>query len=567
MAERGNKKARVRSVLGKVCLTLLSVAAFMVPGISEWQILSAWGKPQPVEIEADSGQQALPEQPSPMAAAYRVLSFNNLGMHCYDSDFSILSLLPPYNVVRAQVIKVGAAPQLLDDTQVRVNILGMKDSKGSINTTSKGKTNFWQYVKSLFGVSLPVNTGLSGAKMPGAANQSQPFKTFNHTKNWFGAEGVPITGYDDAMQPNPYPLMKVQAVDPATGAKLAALPTVVPASDEMNCGSCHLTGKIAARDPGVNWSKNANPTLQYRENILRLHDHKNGTGLFAGRPVLCAQCHYSKALDLKNQGPGPAQQGQPYLSRAIHGYHDTLIAQDSKTAKTCYYCHPGSKTRCLRGVMSVAGVVCIDCHGNMTAVGSTARRPWVDEPKCQSCHTGDAVNHLGTSIRYKVAYDNSQKVATPRIASNKRFAENGKALYNMSLGHNGVACEACHGSTHAEWPSREVNDNKAALQLQNHNGPLIECSSCHANGLQRTTSGPHGLHNINAAIWYDDGHSSFYEADKKSCQACHGVSLAGTVLSRAAAQRTFSVEGGNVSVAKGTPIGCTLCHEKPGSGD
>jgi len=38
------------------------------------------------------------------AAGYTVVGWNNLGMHCMDADFSVLSLLPPYNTIHAQVI-------------------------------------------------------------------------------------------------------------------------------------------------------------------------------------------------------------------------------------------------------------------------------------------------------------------------------------------------------------------------------------------------------------------------------------------------------------------------------
>jgi hypothetical protein len=35
---------------------------------------------------------------------YQVLAWNDLGMHCYDKDFSVFSLLPCFNVVHSQVI-------------------------------------------------------------------------------------------------------------------------------------------------------------------------------------------------------------------------------------------------------------------------------------------------------------------------------------------------------------------------------------------------------------------------------------------------------------------------------
>ncbi len=40
------------------------------------------------------------------------------------------------------------------------------DLSGSINTTSIGKTNFWDSMFKLFGVSQPPDVGILGYKMP-----------------------------------------------------------------------------------------------------------------------------------------------------------------------------------------------------------------------------------------------------------------------------------------------------------------------------------------------------------------------------------------------------------------
>jgi hypothetical protein len=128
-----------------------------------------------------------------------------------------------------------------------------------------------------------------------------------------------------------------------------------------------------------------------------------------------------------------------------------------------------------------------------------------------------------------------------------------------------MACQACHGSTHAEWPIADpkANDNVAATQLQGHTGPIIECTTCHGDGQALTTSGPHGLHNVNNRAW-NEGHKDFFSLGASTCQTCHGVALEGTVLSRAAADRRLvSDEGRSISIKKGTQISCTLCHENP----
>ena len=41
------------------------------------------------------------------AATSTLLGWNNLGMHCMDSDYSVFSILPPYNTIEAQLIVGG----------------------------------------------------------------------------------------------------------------------------------------------------------------------------------------------------------------------------------------------------------------------------------------------------------------------------------------------------------------------------------------------------------------------------------------------------------------------------
>jgi len=522
-----------------------------------------------------------------------VFAFNNLGMHCYDKDFSVFATLPPFNVVNAQVVRkgiTGSLPQLLDNTQASVSYSAVADSTGSINTTSVNKTNFWTYVESLFGASLPGDAGLLGQNMPGPGNLAQAFGEFDASMQWFTAAGIPITDRDDRGQLNTYPLMRIQPVDVATTNTLQPIFVVLPASDEMHCSNCHGAGGVAANDAtkvryGISgWSASIDPEIQYRENVLILHDAKRSTKLMAGKPVLCASCHYSPALDLNNAGPQGSQIGRTMFSLAMHGRHGKTLSENIPDSinlpvipdtgiSTCYNCHPGSVTQCLRGVMGSAGIICQDCHGGMLAVGGTFadRTPWVNEPKCQSCHTGDAVNHLGSNIRGTKTYNPSDPSATPIIATNKRFAEEDNKLFRNSRGHSGMACEACHGSTHAEWPvgNAAANDNIAPFQLQGHTGPIIECKTCHAGGPPLSIDGPHGLHNINDRNW-NGNHDNFFRQNPLLCEACHGLALEGTVLSRAAADRTlFGDDNKTVSVPKGAQVSCTLCHENPltGGGD
>ena len=38
------------------------------------------------------------------ATGWKVVAWNNLGMHCMDADFGVFAILPPYNTIQAHVI-------------------------------------------------------------------------------------------------------------------------------------------------------------------------------------------------------------------------------------------------------------------------------------------------------------------------------------------------------------------------------------------------------------------------------------------------------------------------------
>ncbi|MFH2001329.1 MAG: hypothetical protein ABIK28_16730, partial [Planctomycetota bacterium] len=98
----------------------------------------------------------------------RVFPVNDLGMHCMDEDFSVLSLLPPFNVLNVQVVYRNpfGFPYLLDGNTVGVEYSGTPDPTGSINTFSVGKTNFWANAEALFGMPLLPGQGLLGFYLP-----------------------------------------------------------------------------------------------------------------------------------------------------------------------------------------------------------------------------------------------------------------------------------------------------------------------------------------------------------------------------------------------------------------
>ena len=370
-----------------------------------------------------------------VAGDYVIIGWNDLGMHCYNRDFQDLAVLPPFNTLWAQVIKRGDPPAVVTDNLTVTYSF-------PANTYSVGKSNFWDYDQLLFGVDLPPDTGLSGKGLSG---------TMDPQNDHFLAEGIPLTEFSDNDPVNRYPyqlaVIKAQATD--SGRELARLTVVAPVSTEMRCDNCHYDNGVEEIATG-----------RVETNILTLHDEENSEEYPAGhtgrlmdrRPVLCAECHASNALNK----PGVAE--LPNLSKAMHEKHSEQVSQN---LEGCYNCHPGPVTKCLRDVMSTRnGMDCIDCHGTMKNVSENTN-PWLNEPRCDSaaCHGS--------------AYQQNQ------------------ALYRMSSGHGGIHCAACHDSPHAIAPSRESNDAIKFRELQNHNGPLDKCTVCHLK--PPIESGPHGI--------------------------------------------------------------------------
>ncbi len=520
---------------------------------------------------------------------YALTAWNDLGMHCMDgNDFSVFSVLPPYNNLHAQLKDKNGD---LITTGVIITYQSTIGTDGKINTSSvvasngSSKTNFWSHVSDLFGASLAENTGLTGNPM--SSTSPEPL-TFNATHKWWEAEGIPVTPYNDDGSKNYYPLVRVIAKD-NSGNVLASVDTVLPVSDEMDCKRCHATNSVAKARPSAGWVNNSDAQKDYKYNILRLHDdeepnavrdHKtalvakgynyNDAGLEAtakgGTPILCVACHKSNAL------PGVGIELKSF-TQAIHSKHANVTDPitnkklgDSTNRSSCYACHPGAATECLRGAMGdaknadgTAQMQCQSCHGTMNHVGASGREGWLDEPNCQACHFDgkretSAIDPTTNTLRHAVDTRFATLPNTPTV---------GKSLYRFSTGHGGLQCEACHGSTHAIYPAHEA-DNKVSMELQGHTGTVAECVACHSTVPKTITGGPHGMHPVGDS-WVK-GHEDVAENNPAQCKVCHGADYRGSVLSEMFTTRTLQVEHGTKTLAKGHKVSCYDCHNGP-SGD
>ena len=393
---------------------------------SQWIPLASSDYPDPPT--------GLPKDLPPTQAgdSHVVLAWNDLGMHCYQADFSTFQILPPYNVYWTQVIKRGEKPEVISDgVEVLYKTLKVENPERH--------TNFWEYSAG-YGWDLKEGVGLKGKCTSGSMEAKA---------DHFVAEGVPVVDFNDDGTWDPFPMFTVSVRD-GSGATLAETINVAPASTEMACDLCHTADSMQG-------------TMQA---ILKAHDEHEATDLLSqaegGKPVMCSSCHADPAM-----GAMENKDCESSLSAAMHGFHAEKLADTERELpkNVCHACHPGPKTKCLRDVMSQAGLTCTNCHGDMKEVGSPSRTPWVNMPSCMTCHTEALEDPVSARIK----------------KPNEHLTADAAGLYRHSKAHGGggIYCAACHGSPHAVTPAAKDRDNEQAIRLQGHEGPIDKCTLCH----------------------------------------------------------------------------------------
>jgi len=365
---------------------------------------------------------------------YVVIGWNDLGMHCINPDYATLALLPPFNNLWVQVIKRGDPPKIVTS--------GIKLDYAIVNnTTVTGKTDFWKNGAALYANLLGIPTPAAGVGLTGNRLAGSLAPAGDH----FEATGIPVLPYDDKKNWNPFQVATVKLKN-KFGMTLANTQVVLPVSDEIHCDMCHMQGGDGTANLPVDPATGMTGTMDTNMNILLVHDYYNGAlNLAQKKPVLCATCHSSNALG------APGTPGTKSVSLAMHGWHNGV---DRAPDATCYSCHPGAVTQCLRtaiGGMGYLGKVpsCQtgQCHGGIAGITKEGRNPWVDEPNCEQCHGSN-------------------------------YSTNG-TLFRKAKGHGGVYCAACHNSPHAWWPSKQWSDNMQPMSLTKRPYSIGKCSTCH----------------------------------------------------------------------------------------
>jgi hypothetical protein len=68
-------------------------------------------------------------------------------MHCGDLDHRVASILPPFNVVHAQVVRKAATPEVLTDTQAEVFYAAASNPRSVVQIPAPLSSNdFWDLV-------------------------------------------------------------------------------------------------------------------------------------------------------------------------------------------------------------------------------------------------------------------------------------------------------------------------------------------------------------------------------------------------------------------------------------
>jgi hypothetical protein len=214
---------------------------------------------------------------------------------------------------------------------------------------------------------------------------------------------------------------------------------------------------------------------------------------------------------------------------------------------------------------------CQSCHGKMSKVGTAGRTGWFQEPNCQACHHDskrelsavDANGNLLTwaDTRFATTPNTPTAAQFPNLAPTSTPA-GGFSMFRYSTGHGAMQCEACHGATHAEYPSTEDNDNVQSIAMQGYKGTVTECTACHATAPLTGTGGPHGMHTV-GPTWVSNHENLIGSSGgTTACAYCHGADFRGSPLS---ALKTAKTLHGTLFPA-GHQMNCYDCHNGPSGG-
>ncbi len=463
----------------------------------------------------------------PVSGTYKIMAWNDLGMHCACPTFEGFLLLPPFNTLKAQVFKIG--PTVI--TSSNIGTMTVNYDLGPDNTDANLQADPYYAGWITYSPKLiPGFAPVVGGKVKGiTGNGISGTMAYDSNLLGFTATGIPaypivsadttkniMTDPLGGANRNPFPIATVSLKD-STGAVLASTTTVVPVAFG-GCCSCHLTLASQNGYPATPAGSFAYLGKMHGQNTSKIdfsYIDPDGDGI--GGPIRCSWCHWDPAMG-ENAAPGlPAvwpnykilpgatftsadiKVSQYSFSDVLHRFHtqDTKVLTqfDANIAVNCYDCHPGNNVNCYRGAHKGKTTIwCVDCHGNLNqrVAAGQLTQPWKIStlPSCNGPASGitSAFACHATTVTGGTTYP-----ATPALF--------GKFI--NSRGHYGSPqCQTCHGEPHAEAPSTMALDN---VQLSNLQGSasysfptgkdktyaLGVCNVCHSSQSNTWAVVPH----------------------------------------------------------------------------
>ena len=416
---------------------------------------------------------------SSSGAVYKVLAWNDLGMHCACPTFEGFLLLPPFNTLHAQVYKYGGndpvvmTQSALTTDKVTLNYAMVENTDANLQADPYFASWIINAPKLFPGFAPVVGgkvIGLAGNGLYGTMKENTNLLAFEAVG--IPAYPIPVTGKNVMTDPlggssrDPYLTANV-TVKNSAGTVLASTSTVVPVAFG-GCCTCHLSlagsmgypatpaGSFAAL--GVMHAKNTSGI-----NIAMIDPDGDGVG----GPVRCSWCHWDPAMGEASAPGWPAatkllagatftlKKSTMSFSQVLHKFHNesALVKTYNANINTdCYACHPGNGINCYRGVhKGKTTMVCTDCHGNLTqrTAANQLANPWLKAslPTCTTPALG---------ITSAFACHSRSETGGTVYPANPAFA----GSFINGRGHKGsIDCQTCHGSPHAEYPSTLAADN------------------------------------------------------------------------------------------------------------
>ena len=192
---------------------------------------------------------ASPRRPARRAAGWTLVGWNDLGMHCMDDDYSVFSILPPYNIDPRAAHRPDGRPRARRRGHHASPTRPSPIRPARSTPTSSGKTNFWELRRRISSASRSRPTRGSPASTCRAQANAPQAMRFDADRAWWSAEGIPITPIDDAGQQQPLPADAPRGARRGRATLLATTDVVLPVSTRWTAARCHALGRGRGRAP------------------------------------------------------------------------------------------------------------------------------------------------------------------------------------------------------------------------------------------------------------------------------------------------------------------------------